>query len=501
MTSPTKSLPALATANRIYSVESVRAIDHAAIHDAGIDGYALMTRAGEAAVDFIVECSPELSCVQVVCGGGNNGGDGYVVARLCLERGIDVVVTAVTDPVRLTGDALTAHTAFVAAGGHCASWEGSLDATADLLVDALLGSGLRRNVEGRMADVVNAINRQDVPVIALDIPTGVNGDTGEVQGVAVNAEATVTFVGLKAGLFIGDGPDRVGALTLADLSIPGACYAKVPALYQTCDAEMLTGSMSPRARNSHKGDFGRVVVVGGGPGMPGAVRLAGEAALRSGAGVVSVVTHPSHAAAVVAGRPELMSHAAETPDDVALLLDRASVIGIGPGLGEGEWAERLFSTVREAGKPMVVDADALNLLAKQPQKNNDWILTPHPGEAARMLGVSAAEVQSDRRAALDLLCERYGGVVVLKGAGSLVRQATGPAWFCAAGNPGMAAPGMGDVLTGIIVSLLAQGFDAEAAAVLGVELHGCAGDAAAAAGERGLIATDLLSELRRCVNP
>jgi NAD(P)H-hydrate epimerase len=485
----------------IYSVASVRAIDEAAINDAGIGGYTLMTRAAEAALNEALARYPEARRWQVICGSGNNGGDGYVLARLAGGRGIGVSVLAVTSPDSLQGDAATAYQDFAAEGGAVALYEGELDAEAELLVDALLGSGLERDVDGQFAEVVEAINGHDAAVLALDVPSGLNADTGNVMGVAVEADLTVTFVGLKRGLFLQDGPKYVGELEFAGLGIPAECLATQQAEQQRIDEDLIRPLLAPRQQHAHKGDFGHVLIVGGGPGMSGAVRLCGEAALRSGAGLVSVATHPSHHAMVASGRPELMCHAVETATDLKRLLKRATVIALGPGLGTDKWGQTMFAAALKADLPMVVDADALNLLSKSELRKTDWILTPHPGEAGRLLDCSAADVQEDRRGALVKLVEQYGGTVVLKGSGSIVATVDGPSWLCGAGNPGMAAPGMGDVLTGIIAALRAQGLSSEMAAVAGVDIHARAGDAAAAAGQRGMLASDLLQELKAWVNP
>ena len=485
----------------IYSVASVRAIDQVAINDAGISGYVLMTRAAEAALNEAVARFPDAQRWQVICGAGNNGGDGYVLARLAATRGIDVSVLTMLSPDALKGDAATAYQDFAATGGAAGSYDDSLDTEADLLVDALLGSGLERNVEGAFAGMVEAINRHAAPVLALDIPSGLNADTGMVMGVAVQADLTVTFVGLKTGLFLNEGPVHVGELRFAGLAIPPECRAAQDAVLQRINVDTLKCLLAPRKRNAHKGDFGHVLIVGGGPGMSGAVRLCGEAALRSGAGLVSVATHPSHHAMITAGRPELMCHAVDSAADLVPLLARTTVIAIGPGLGTGEWSRAMFDAVMQSDLPLVIDADALNLLSRSAVRKPDWILTPHPGEAARLLECKTGAVQQDRRGALADLAEKYGGTAVLKGSGTLVTAADGPCWLCTAGNPGMAAPGMGDVLTGIIGALRAQGLPAEMAAVGGVDIHANAGDAAAASGQRGLMASDLLQELRAWVNP
>jgi NAD(P)H-hydrate epimerase len=263
---------------------------------------------------------------------------------------------------------------------------------------------------------------------------------------------------------------------------------------------MLRAWLPPRARASHKGDYGHVLVVGGDHGMAGAVRLAGEAAARTGSGLVSIATRAAHAAVIAAACPELLCHGVECARDLRVLLQRASVVAIGPGLGQSAWAHDMLAAVLQMRLPRVVDADALNLLAQEPMQCDHWVLTPHPGEAARLLGMTTKQVQADRLQAAQALQQRYGGVCVLKGAGTLVCTSESVA-ICEAGNPGMASGGMGDVLTGVIAGLLAQGLSLVDAACAGVYIHAKAGDRAAQEGERGLLASDVLPHLRKLVNP
>jgi len=484
----------------IYSVAAVRETDRTAIEDHGIPGYTLMTRAGYAAVAAALARYPSAQRWQVLCGAGNNGGDGYVVARLAAAQGITVSVLSLVDPSQLTGDAAIAYRDFAAEGGVVLPWRGELDADATLLVDAILGSGLEREVGGEFARAVAALNAHRASVLSLDIPTGLHGDTGAVLGCAVRADLTITFVGLKTGLFLGEAPDYRGELEFSDLAIPAAMREGIEPTFHRIDDAMLQRYLGRRQRAGHKGDYGHVLIVGGGEGMPGAARLAGEAALRAGAGLVSVATHPSHAALLVGSRPELMPYGIAGPEDLGPLLERADVIAFGPGLGHSDWAKALFGAVSELELPAVWDADALNWLAGQPGKSENRVITPHPGEAGRLLGMRASQIQADRPSALATLREKFGGTVVLKGAGTLVTAEPVP-YLCTAGNPGMGSAGMGDVLTGIIAALLAQGLGKEASAVVGVEAHARAGDRAARAGERGTIASDLIAELRAVVNP
>lgn len=485
----------------VYPVAAVREIDRRAIQDAGIPGYELMTRAGRAALVEAQRRFAESRRWQIVCGAGNNAGDGFVVARLAAEAGLAVSVVALVDPARLQGDARTAHDDYVTSGGQIDSWTGSLDQRADLLVDGLLGSGLERPVEGTFADAVRAINAHPAPVLALDLPSGLHGDSGHALGVAVHADLTTTFVGLKPGLFLAEGPVHAGEIRFAGLDIPAACRDPSAATYRRIGSAVLARSLPRRQRTSHKGNFGHVLVVGGGPGMPGAARLCGEAALRGGAGRVSLATHPSHAAAIVQTRPELMAHAIEGPRELDALLETIDVVAFGPGLGTSDWARALYASLAGSSRPAVWDADALNLLAEAPESAAGRVLTPHPGEAGTLLGASNVEIETDRKAALLRLAQRYGGPVVLKGAGTLVSSSNGAPWLSTSGNPGMAAPGMGDVLTGVVAAMLAQGLEPEIAAAVAVEAHARAGDRAAAGGERGLLASDLLAELRGVINP
>lgn len=489
------SLPA-----EIYAVADVREIDNAAINDAGISGYALMTRAAQAALDAARADFPDAKRWQIVCGSGNNGGDGYVLARLAALQGIGVSVLTLADPETLSGDAATACVDFAAEGGVLANFEGVIDDEAELLVDALLGSGIERDVTGQYADVIAAMNAHPAPVLALDIPSGLNADSGAVMGIAVRADLTITFVGLKGGLFLDTGPQYSGRLCFAGLDIPEECYAGKFAKLRRIGGDLVRSALPPRKRSAHKGDFGHVLVIGGAAGMPGAVRLCGEAALRSGAGLVSIATDPAHAAFLTANRPELMCVGVENEQNLQPLLERATTIALGPGLGSSDWSQAMFDAALQSGLPLVVDADALNLLAEKDERRDDWVLTPHPGEAARLLDTNSDAVQADRSGALASLRQKYGGTVVLKGSGTLVSSHDGPDWLCNAGNPGMASPGMGDVLTGIVAAMRAQGLPPERAAVVAVEIHARAGDAAAEAGQRGLLASDLLQELRVWVN-
>ncbi len=491
----------------VYRPEDVRELDRIAIEEQGIPGYELMQRAAQATCTAIIGRYPAARRWLVLCGAGNNAGDGYVIGRLGRVRGISVQLVALTEPAQLSGDAAQAAQHFAAAGGAAVAWQndGKLPA-ADIIIDALLGTGLARPLEGAYHDVVRKVSQAGVPVVAVDIPTGLSGLTGHVLGAAVRAAMTVSFVGLKQGMFLGEGPEYCGDIVFDSLGIQAISTARVKPALRVFTQDDFHQLLPRRARTGHKGSYGHVLVVGGNTGMAGAARLAGEAALRSGAGLVSVATRVANVAAIIEGRPELMCKGVETDADLDALLARATVVAVGPGLGQDEWAQRMFRRALAADKPLVIDADALNLLAAAPERRDNWILTPHPGEAGRLLGVTAADIQADRLGSVARLTAKYGGCVLLKGHGTLVgaAQSSAPAWLIRGGNPGMATAGMGDVLTGVTAAIYAQacagGAAVETIVAAAAWLHACAGDRAARNGERGMVAADLFTELRACLN-
>jgi len=486
----------------LYCAATVRELDRIAIEELQIPGAELMARAGRAACDLLLQIWPTPARVTVICGRGNNAGDGYVVARLAAERGIHVDVLEVDDSKSLRGDAEQARVRLLEAGVTPAPVRDARLQDTDVIVDGIFGTGLDRPVEGKWRDAIDLINDSTAPVLALDIPSGIHADSGRVMGAAIRAAACVSFIGLKRGLFTAQGPDLAGEVHFHNLGVPKALYARVAADAFLDSFRSFAGLLGPRPRDAHKGHFGHVVVVGGEQGFAGAARLAAEAALRCGAGLVSVATPKAHAHVINAGRYEIMARGVDDADALRPLCDQASVIVVGPGLGRGDWGRGMLDAVLQARKPAVLDADALNLLAEQENAPLPIgsVLTPHPGEAGRLLGTDAASVESDRFAALVALTEKYRCVCVLKGAGTLTRAPGEAVHVCAHGNPGMASGGMGDVLSGVVGALLAQGLDPESAARAGVCLHARAGDEAAQSGERGTLASDLMPHLRSLVN-
>jgi NAD(P)H-hydrate epimerase len=485
----------------LYRAEQCRELDRLAIEEFGISGNILMERAGEAAFNALRETWPEAKRIGVLCGVGNNGGDGYVIARLAQEQGLDVSVLQVGDAARLGGDALAALQRLHGVDISPANYdEQDLD-DYDVLVDALLGTGLSGEVRSPFMLAINAINDCNTPVLAVDCPSGLDVDTGMPCGLAVKADCTITFIGMKQGLLTGEASDYCGRIRFDDLKLPTAVYERLNPAASRIGYLSLRTLLPRRKRASHKGDYGHVLIVGGNFGMTGAARLAGEAALRAGAGLVSIATRKEHAAVLNCGRPELMCHGTENGEALKSLSAKASVIVIGPGLGQDDWAQEMLAMALARNLPLVADADALNLLAQIDLPRQHWVLTPHPGEAARLLGQTTKDVCKDRFFCLNSLAEKYDATVVLKGAGTLVQSKGELPGVCGGGNPAMASGGMGDVLTGVIAGLIAQGLDLSDAAQLGVCLHRKAADMATRGiGERGLLASDLMPSIRRLIN-
>lgn len=476
----------------LHDAAQVRALD-ARLMAAGTPGAVLMQRAAQAAWRALRRRWPQVRKLCVLAGPGNNGGDGYLLAVLARRAGWDVQVYSLADPARLRDAAAQAYAEACAQGVQVQPWhaEAVLDG---LLVDAMLGTGLAGELREPYASAVARINASGLPCLALDIPSGLCADTGRLWGAAVRADLTVTFIALKLGLFTGAGPDQVGELCFADLQADAALCAAAPAMAQRLTAGNLQ-RLPARPRTAHKGACGRLLVVGGERGYGGAALLAAQSGLRGGAGMVSLATREEHVAGALARCPELMVRGLLSSGQLLALLPGHDVLVVGPGLGQGAWGRSLLTAAAQFEGAQVWDADALNLLAAgRVQIRAGAVLTPHPGEAARLLGCSLAEVQDDRPAAALRLAQRYQAVVVLKGAGSLVTDGH-TLRLCEHGHPAMAGPGLGDVLAGLIGALLAQGLAALPASELAVWLHARAGERLGQAG-RGLLASELVGVIR-----
>ena len=496
-----KSIP-----QQLYRPQQVRENETRAAELAGVSMWQLMQRAGRAVFECLREQFPPPLRIAVLCGSGNNGGDGYIVATHALMAGYMVRVYAAEEPT--TPDAQRARHNWQAQAGEVDALTEWADSDADVVIDALLGTGLTREVRSELGEVIDSVNEARLPVIAVDTPSGLDGDSGRALGCAIKARHTVTMVALKRGLYTAQAGEYCGRLWFADLGILREFRTLTKAAAWRLDRCQLSQAFPPRPWNSHKGMFGHVVVIGGSEGMAGAAHLTALAALRSGAGKVSVICQPGQEI-LAAGQAEMMVRGLDSNDLAAdTLLEQADVIAIGTGLGQEQWGLQWWQRIVELETPLVVDADALNFLARYPLRRDDWVLTPHPGEAARLLACSNQQVEQDRWHSATLLQERYGGVVVLKGAGSLVQSQDYLA-VNTTGNPGLASAGMGDVLTGVISALLGSHYAQRSnarqsvAEIVGyaVLVHGGAGDSAAQQGGRGILASDVIAHLREWVNP
>lgn len=458
----------------------------------------LMERAGLAAAELARSMLAGGQRVLVVAGPGNNGGDAFVVARHLKSWWFEVKVVFAGREEKLAADAGEALGRWRSVGGTTTDrWPE--DARPDLVVDGLFGVGLERPIDGAPAELVLRMNGSSASVLALDVPSGLHADTGRVLGIAVAANRTATFIALKPGLLTLDGPDHAGEVHVFDLGVemPGTLPGHL------LDASVLKSALPPRKANTHKGSYGNAGIVGGNEGMIGAALLAGRASLKLGAGRTYVGCLGN--ATVDATQPELMLR----PASEVIALDGLSALGVGPGLGQSEAARALVSAAIARKVPLLLDADALNLVASDAalatavaQRSLDTLLTPHPAEAARLLGLSTAEVQSDRVASALKLAERFRAAVVLKGAGSVCALPNGQWFINPTGNPGLASAGMGDVLAGIVVALAVQGCSPVAALLAGVHLHGLAGDRLrdAMGGPVGMTASEVTDAARAVLN-
>jgi NAD(P)H-hydrate epimerase len=504
-------------AHKAFSAEQVRDNEALAAKAARCSMFALMQRAGNAVFRQLLHRWPESKKVLCVVGSGNNGGDAYIVATLAKRKGISVTIASVDLAKPLLGDALLAQQQWLESGGICISWRDIQFNDFDVIVDGLLGTGLAGELKPAYRDIVSGINASTAKVISIDIPSGLSANTGCPLGAGVLADCTVSFVGIKCGLRTGVAKEYVGELIFDDLAI-GAEFSRIVEAKATLVNYETLQSLPSRAINANKGSHGKLLCVGGNIGMPGAIRMSGEAALRCGAGLVKVFCHPDSELIVGTGRPELMLASKNFQQHMSW----ASCLAIGPGLGQDEWGLTLYRTifkhVLESSKPLVVDADGLNLMAENfetgiydtknveedcieaGQNRRRLVITPHPGEAARLLACTIEEIEKDRFAAAINLANKYQACCVLKGPGSIITDGQ-HSFVCTDGNPGMASGGMGDILTGIIAALLAQGLPTLQASVYGVCMHAKAADVLAERyGQRGILATDLFEILRQLVN-
>jgi len=495
-----KNLP-----DNLYSVDSVVRLEQVAINQFGILAYELMKRAGDAVFQVLKTKYPQHKKILILCGAGNNAGDGYVVARLAKQAGFDVRVISLIDPAALKNEASHAYQDWLNIAENTAA-DISLIDEADIIIDALLGTGLTRDVSPEWADWIIAVNKSSKPVIAVDVPSGLIADTGVIAGNAIQADNTVCFIGLKQGLFTAQANDVCGEIIFDDLALPEDVYSHVEV-----DARLIKAvdySLLPKRKpSSNKGNFGHVLIVGGNKGMPGAVILSAKAALRTGAGLVTVITAASNLEAITSAVPEAMVKTCDINSFAEVFTDAlvksVTHIAIGMGLGQDDWSLKLLRYCVQLKKPILIDADALNLIARHEiEIKTCLVITPHPGEAARLLSaetaLSSADIQKDRFHAANNLHKLFKDsetcVVVLKGSGTLIVDGQ-TIKVCSLGSAAMAAPGMGDVLSGIIIALMAQGINVSDAVELAVCLHASAAQSVTQDKTRGLLASDVINEL------
>lgn len=487
----------------LYQSHEAKELDRLAIAKIPITAYQLMNRAGQSALDILLSYWPQAKSIAVFCGTGNNGGDGYVLARLAKAKGLQVKVYQVgtIDENKLSPEAKLARDHWLELGENTTHFSNQA-LREEIIIDALLGTGMRASMPEEFQNAIIAINQSKKPVLAMDLPSGLNPDLGSYDEPVIHATVTVTFIVMKIGLICSENVDVVGQLHFESLGVNSQDYPQIKPTAYRLDYEEVMSALLPRRLSSHKGDNGHVCIIGGGhSGFSGAVCLAGEASLRSGAGLVSAIVAPQSLALLARSVPELMCYGFSGPEESTSLLQRATVMVLGPGLSQNEWGETFFHWVLQKWHhSMIVDADGLNWLAKFPQFRDNWILTPHPGEASRMLGVCVSTVQKDRVQAAKALQEKFGGTIVLKGAGTVILDQTGEITINAGGVPALATGGTGDVLSGLIAGLVAQKIPLSMAAKIAVSVHTLAAQIEQSLGTRGMLASDLFLHIRNLLN-
>lgn len=495
----------------LYTAAACAELDRLVIA-AGTPGFKLMQKAACSAWQLLDKRWPNTDCINVFCGSGNNGGDGLLLALYAAQAGKKVRLWLAADPINYKNEAADAWAAVSQYGLKPEVGKPSPRQfkTGDVLVDALLGIGLQGEVRGKLVEWIKIINTAQGKVFSLDTPSGLLVDTGQLAGTAVEADLTLTFIALKAGLFTGLGVDLCGEVRLSNLGITASDWPVAPSAYLQQNNQV--SPLPIRKKNNHKGTHGRLLIIGGLTGMGGAALITAQAALRTGAGMVKVLTAAEHIAAFLATQPEIMVEALVTSSKVQLeeqitaAFLWADVLVIGPGLGQSDLAKQLWQLSFKFTKPTLVDADALNLWAQGdlPPPNLQRVITPHPGEAARLIKDASAEKLANRLWLVSQLAKQTQSVALLKGAGSLVANSPQASpnlpSVCPFGNPGMGVAGMGDLLSGCIAAFMAQGLTDYQAALAGMKTHALAGDLAAGDLPRGLLPTDLLPFLRKIVN-
>ena len=469
----------------LYDKKSIIAIENLAIKDFNISNAYLEQKVVSCCVEQLSKTFPLAQKIAVFCGIGNNAQDGLKIADKLQSMGFVVQIIKAID------------------------WTKELQLDADVIVDALFGIGINRHITGVWEHIIYQINNSNIPVFSIDIPSGLDPDTGKVLGVAVKAKVTITFVGLKKGLFTGKGREHSGEIRFNNLGLPIDAYKHAVCNVVRLNSNNFNNILPRRVAFAHKGNFGKLLIIGGKDGMQGAAYLAGIAALRSGSGIVYVLSNSSNQSSFHNSCPEIQWHNFSEIKQLKELIAKSTVILLGPGLGHDKYSKILFDEVMQSDLPLVLDADGLNMLAEKFNNNfkirKNWILTPHSGEAAKLLNIDVAAVDADRFAAVEELSHKFKATVVLKGSGTLIKsyqdnREYNPVYLCDLGNPGMATAGMGDVLAGLIAALLAQKLTLKDAARFAVFTHALAGDLVAKNGSLGILASDLIFFIRKIIN-
>ena len=490
--------------DNLYSANTVRKIDQLAISELNNNAIKLMNRAGMAAFDELVQAFGQPSLITVFCGTGNNAGDGYILAARAAQKCIPVQVVELSKTEKFSDETLRARQYAIDNNARLIDFDPDLDIQQGVIVDCLLGIGYKGQLRQPYDQAIALINAAELPVLSMDIPSGLNPDTGAVEDNAVTADLTVTFVAAKQGLFTGKGPALCGEVIYHSLDISEQLFDRFQPSAKLSDLFELLELLPHFVGDEYKNQRGHCMIIGGDHGYGGAASMAAEASLRVGSGLTSVATQPQHVSSILARCPEIMACGVMSGQQLEPWLEKPSVLVVGPGLGRSAWSEQLLQKAVASGLPMVLDADALNILADgRVVKATDhaWVLTPHAAEAARLLNVSVAEIEANRFSAVQQIQQKYNAVVILKGPGSLIAADNQITKICPYGNPGMASAGMGDLLSGIIGGLIAQGLSLQDAAELGCCLHSAAADKLVDdSGYRGIAATDVLPHLHRLLN-
>ena len=501
-----------------YEATQVQANEPKIASLVGVSMYQLMERAGESLFEWLSAEYENSQPLLILCGKGNNGGDGYVLGRLALESNYHVNVMVMAAEQEIKGDALIAlqhlknSLAFSAHNKPCQlnflenpedlhlSLQNLLQKEQYLVVDAIFGIGFKGKLNEATHHIITAINDSNLPVLSVDIPSGLSADTGTAYPLAVKADVTISFIAMKKGLLTGRAVNFTGQLLLADLGV-GESFQQNINSNVVIQNQLNLPRLKPREPATHKGNIGHAVCIGGNAQFPGAIRLSGESALRAGASLVSVACHKESAALIFYERPEFMLAPHDANDQrAASFLVQAKVVILGPGLGKDAWAKAWFEQVMLSPSPQVVDADGLRLLSESPNVNHQRVLTPHPGEAASLLHCDIATIENNRFSSVKAIAQNYGGICLLKGPGTLISDGN-RVWVNTTGNPGMASGGMGDVLSGLVGALMIQIPDMLEATRLAVYIHGQAADILAEKeGMNGMLASDLLPVIRRLLN-